>query len=595
MPQPAGNKLSPWIESLILGYGCQEGGGGTGSARLKAHVIGVSPMSQSQAQDCESPTMLLFLSDGALQIPAILTASAWENLQEQEDRECFTSLVNTTVYIQDYQLQFHMAHEQTKSRFFLLVGELATSAAGPVKENTPCCTTLPSVRQKICQTWRVLLGQEALDSQKSQCGFELSELLGEWQHDCLQAVLEDVRERLTVSSPQPSTSTSIPMVTHPGTFTTTSWDIDRIKYKGLECFSVPVKCLLIPEEDAQQLHAPHHVESSKPRELSAVSEEPKSDFPQISKASETTQPSVDDDVDWRIAKPAESHHDASNNSPLPVKDSVLHEDIIIGIINCGIRPLTNPWDIFPPCDTSSSSSTSPAASPTHPQHSPSAAECPQDPTAILSSSTQCHGLSYLPPYQKPPQSASLPITASSTPTSVRLPGPSTSLSNLFHSSGKHQTNTAQQGPLGLDPECQIMEDMEVETVMREGRLRKSSEPTPESPNTSVDKDGQVSGSPPSWLFDTQAGSRAKEGGHDQQDPTVKAVPRDTPTVHSDGRPFSYSYQVTRQNQEDLSQFQMAGPWLHWAVKYLLVPNQTDDSHNTSVTSNQTPSDRAGVT
>lgn len=573
MPRPARNKLSPWIESLILGYDSREGGGGSGSGRLKAHVIGVGPMSQSQVQDCESPTMLLFLSDGALQIPAILTASAWEHLQEVEERECFTSLVNTTVYIQDYRLQFHMAHEQTKSRFFLSVGELATTAAGPAKENTPCCTTLPSVRQKICQTWRVLLGQEALDSQKSQCGFDLSELLGEWQHDCLQAVLEDVRERLIVSSPQASTSTSIPMVTHPGTSTTTSWDIDRIKYKGLECFIVPVKCLLIPEEDVQQPHTPHHVESSKPSELPAVSEEPKSDFPQLSKASEATQPSVDDDVDWRIAKPAESHHDASNSSPLPVKDS-MHE-IIIDIIDCDIRPLTNPWDIFPPCDTSSSSGTSPAATPPHPQHSPTAAECQQDPAAILTSSTQCHGLSYLPPYQKPPQSANLPVTASSTPTSVSLPGPSTNPSNLLPSSEKHQTDNAQQVALGLDPECQILEDMEEETVVREGR--KSCKPTPESLNTSMDKDGQVSGSPPSWLYDTQAGSRAKEGSHDQQDHTVEAVLRDTPTVHSNGRPFSYSYQVTRQNQEDLSRFQMDGSWLHWAVKYLLVPNQTDDS------------------
>ncbi|GLD67626.1 uncharacterized protein AKAME5_001896200 [Lates japonicus] len=117
MPRPARSRLCPWIETLILSYGSEEGGSSsTSSGRLKAHVIGVGQMSQSQAQGSEGPSGLLFLSDGVLQIPALLTASAWEHLQEQEDRECFTSLVNTTVCIQDYRLHFHMAPEQNKCR-----------------------------------------------------------------------------------------------------------------------------------------------------------------------------------------------------------------------------------------------------------------------------------------------------------------------------------------------------------------------------------------------------------------------------------------------------------------------------------------------
>ncbi|XP_045892977.1 adrenocortical dysplasia protein homolog [Micropterus dolomieu] len=587
MPRPSWSRLSPWIESLILSYGSREG---SSSGRLKAHVIGVGQMSQSQAQGSEGPTGLLFLSDGVLQIPAILTAAAWEHLQEQEDRECFTSLLNTTVCIQDYRLQFHMAHEQTKCRFFISVGELATTAAGPIKDNTPCCTTLPSIRMKIYTTWRALLGQEVQDSQKGQCGYDLSELLGEWQHDCLQAVLEDVRVRLKMASsrpvsPQPSTSTSTSSLTHQDTFSATSWDVDRVRYKGVKGFSVPLKCLLIPEEDAQQLQTPPNVGSRTLSGLSASSQDRK-------KPSETTQPSVDA-AEWRIAKPAfvETDHDVSENSPLPAEDSMLHEDVVEGMIDSDIRPLSNPWDMFPPCDISSSDA-SPEATPKH------------DDAAVLTSTqllarslkesllTSEH--SYLPPYQKLPHSTSLPAITSSS-TSVSPPEPCARPSNLLPATDEHPNKTAQQN-LALGQESQILE----ETVERKYRKakRKRSEPTTEALKTLAeeeDEEAQISGSPPSWLFDTQAGSGAEEGSGHKQVQTVETVLRRTPTVHSDGRPFSYSYQVSGQNLQDFSQFKVAESLLQWAVKYLVVPKQTDNPHITSVTSNYTSSDRVEVT
>lgn len=576
-------------------------------------------MSQSQAQGSEGPTGLLFLSDGVLQIPAVLTASAWEHLQEQEDRECFTSLVNTTVCIQDYRLQFHVALEQTKCRFYLSVGELATTAAGPIKDSTPCCTTLPSVRLKICKTWRTLLGQEAQDSQKSQCGFDLSELLGEWQHDCLQAVLEDVRERLMTASshpvsPQPSTSTDTSLLTHPDTFTARSWDVDRVRYKGVKCFSVPLKCLLIPEEDAQQLQTPANVGSRTPSGLSGASEDRERDLPQVCEPSETTQPSVDD-AEWRIAKPAvvETDRDASENSPFPVEDSMLHEDMIAGMIDSDIRPLSNPWDIFPPCDTFSSSDASPEATPTLSLHNPTAAESKTDQAAILTSTRlPVHSSkessqapenskgehSYLPPYQKPPHSTSLPAGSS---TSVSPPEPYlTRPSNLLPATDEHNTDTAQQNCPALDRESQILEKDLEETCERKYRKakRKRSEPTAETLNTLVEEEEenvQISGSPPSWLFHTQTGSGAEEGSSPQQVQTAWTVSRKMPTAHSDGRPFSYPYQVSGQNLQDFSQFKVAESLLHWAVKYLVVPKQTDNPHNTSVTSTQTLSDRTKVT
>lgn len=589
MPR-AWSRLSPWIESLVLSRdSCSSG-------RLKAHVIGVGPMSQSQAQGSEGPAGLLFLSDGQLQIPAVLTASAWEHLQEQEDRECFSSLVNTTVCIQDYRLQFHMAQEQSKCRFYLSVGELATTAAGPIKDNTPCCTTLPSVRQKICRTWRALQGQE--DSQKSQCGFDLSELLGEWQHDCLQAVLDDVRERLmTASGPQPSTSS----LALPNTVTTDSWDADRVRYKGERRFSVPLRCLLIPEEDVQQLQTAADVLDGTPSGLCGVSEDRERDLPQVCNPPESTQPSADD-VEWRISKPAvvERDCDANKSSPFPEEDSLLNENMLAGMIDSHIRPLSNPWDIFPPCDTSSPSDSSPEATPTLSPHSPAAAESKTHQAAIFSStqlpahssrgsvhtsvnSKEEH--SDLSPYQKPPQSASLPVTSSA---SVSPPEPLTRLSNLSPATDHHRTGTAQHIP-ALDEESQIVKDSR-EQKCRKAK-RKRSEPTAETLTATQGEEETIQTSPPSWLFHTQADCGAEEGSSLKPVQTAGPVSRNTPTVHSDGRPFSYSYKVLGNNLQDLSQFTVAESLLHWAVKYLVVPKQTDNPQNTSAT----PSDKTEVT
>uniref|UniRef100_A0A7N6BZ53 Shelterin complex subunit TPP1/Est3 domain-containing protein n=1 Tax=Anabas testudineus TaxID=64144 RepID=A0A7N6BZ53_ANATE len=551
MPRPPRNKLSPWIEQLILNYDGQEGNSSSG--RLKAHIIGVGQMSQSQAQSSEGPTGILFLSDGVLQIPAVLTASAWEHLQEQEDRECFTSLVNTTVCIQDYRLQFSMAPEQTKCRFFLSVGELATTAAGPVKSSTPCCTTLPSVRLKIVEAWRALLGAE--DSQKSQCGFDLSELLGEWQHDCLQAVLQDVQERLMVKrSP----------LAHP--VAVTRWDVDRVRYKGDKSFSVPIKCLVMPEEEAVQLQASPNVGSRTPSGLCAASEDRQTVLPQVCKSLSSTQPSVDD-AEWQIAMPAVAERGCKLDSAPLVEDCTLYEDMVVGMLDSDIRPLANPWDIFPPpCETSSSSDSSPKASPAHSPEKPSAATPKLDQAAVLTSTQlpvhsskevqQPSEQSFLPPYQKPPDSTS--------PRATAAPSSSTD---------EHRTRAAEQSVPALKRESEtLVKDME---EIFEGahsktkRKRKRSETTPEQLTPSGEEDAQVSGSPPSWLFDTQAWRGARDDSGHSWDQTSGAISRKTSTVHSDGSPFSYSYQVSGQNLQDLSRFRVEESWLQWAVRALV--------------------------
>ncbi|XP_041650742.1 adrenocortical dysplasia protein homolog [Cheilinus undulatus] len=595
MSRPTRSKLSPWIESLILNYGSQDGGSSSG--RLKAQVIGVGQMSQSQAQGSEGPTGLLFLSDGVLQIPAILTTSAWEHLQDQEERECFTSLLNHTVCIQNYTLQFHMGPEQTKCRFFLSVGELATTAAGPVKDSTPCCTTLPSVRQKICETWRALMGQEGQESQ-SQCGFDLTELLGEWQHDCLQSVLEDIKERLMKASyavePQPSTSTFTPSLTCPDTFAAISWDIERIRDKREKCFTVPMNYLLIPEEDAQHLQEHLDVPSSTLIEVSAGFEERSRDLPQIL---ETAKPSVDDD-DWRIEGPALRQVDCvtNENPQLDEEDDVLDEVIITRLNEGKIRPLTNPWDMFPPPDETSSEDVSPCATQDHPPvgiltstrlptHSSTAT--PQ--TSELNSKGE---QSELLPYQKPPSSTCLPVTVStSASTSVTPPEP-------FTRPDEARAEPEKTNLLASEQESPIFEEVMVEGVERKCRKakRKRSEPSAEAQNLlAEEEEAQVSGSPPSWLFESKNSSGLEEGSSHQPDKTIEPLCRKISTVHSDGKKFSYSYQVSGKNLQDFSKCKISESLLNWAVKYLVTPRQMDNQHNTSATSNQTSSDRTEIT
>uniref|UniRef100_A0A668A7Y1 Shelterin complex subunit TPP1/Est3 domain-containing protein n=1 Tax=Myripristis murdjan TaxID=586833 RepID=A0A668A7Y1_9TELE len=456
MVQTNRNKLEPWIEKMILSHGSEQI---SSTVWLKAHVIGVGQMSQSQAQGSDGPTGLLFLSDGKVQIPAVLTKSAWEHLQEQEDRECFSSLVNTTVCLQAYRMQFHMALEETRCRFFLSIDKLATAATGPEKDNTPCCTTLPSVRYKICKTWESLLSHDLLDSQKSQCEFDLSDLLGEWQHNCVQDVLQDIRERLRPewrSSPQPSTS---------------SWE---------EHFSVPVTWLLIPDEET-------------PGRLFVDSEDKKTGSSLACKHTETVDPCVDD-FESRTARPAafkEIPH-STKNTPLH-EDSILREDIVI---DCDVRILSNPWDIFPPpCDA-------------------------------LNSSSSCS-----------------------------------------------ESITSEVMPLKSLPDSTATKSKPESAVMVTSTQRPIS-----GSGSTEEEDARVAQSPPSWLFETQALSKAHAPGSSSQGKAARTVLRKIPTVHSDGTQFSYSYQVSGQSLQDMSKFEVTDGLLHWAVKYLLAPKQTDRPH-----------------
>lgn len=592
MPRPIRSRLFPWIENLIMSYGTEEE---RSSERLKAHVIGVGEMTQSQAQNSDSPVGLLFLSDGMLQIPAFLTTSAWEHLQDQEDRDSFSSLINTTVVIQDYRLQFHMAQEQNKCRFFLAIGELATTAAGPVINNAPCCTTLSSVRMKIRKTWKTLLDQEVWDSQATPCGTDLSELLGEWQHDCIRAVLEDIEVRLKAlqSHPvslKPSTSTCTSMAADEDAYSTTSWDVDRVRYKAVKSFSIPIKSLLIPDEALQQ-QTSADVGSKMPEGFSASSVDKKKELPQVCSLSAVAHTS-DNNAEGINSKPNIKTMELDATESFPVSA----EDMNVGMIDSSIRPLSNPWDIFtPPCDTSSSSDLSPEATPTHVMDSNAAFESNANQTAILTStqlqSLQTSEQSYLAPYQKPLQS-NLHTTAGFL-TSMIVSPPELYIKSAkeFPPTDEPNSDTAQQKHRVLEQQNSGT-DIEETAEKKYGKRKR----TTETQTILVDEeeeDTQISRSPPSWLFDSQVGFRFQEDSSNYMAKSVEAILRKTRSVHSDGSPFSYSYQVSGQSLQDFSQFKVSGSWLHWAVKYLLVSEKTNNPHSTSATSSQSSCDRTG--
>uniref|UniRef100_A0A3B3C9Y4 Shelterin complex subunit TPP1/Est3 domain-containing protein n=1 Tax=Oryzias melastigma TaxID=30732 RepID=A0A3B3C9Y4_ORYME len=220
----------PWIEKMILGYGSPEN---EVTGFLKAHVIGLGKMTESQGLGWDGPTEIVFLSDGKVRIPAVLTTRAWKNLMEFEEREYIEGLLSNAMLILAHQLKFHMAKELNKCWFYLCVENMSSVASGRLREFTECCTTLTSVRMKIRQTWQACLFEE--NSVLSQSEVNLTQLLGAWEEDCMDEMMEDIRVRLMAAD-------------RSGIRLRTSWDVDRVRYKRMERFTVPVRYLLIPEE-----------------------------------------------------------------------------------------------------------------------------------------------------------------------------------------------------------------------------------------------------------------------------------------------------------------------------------------------------------
>ncbi|KAG9267212.1 hypothetical protein AMEX_G19903 [Astyanax mexicanus] len=209
----------PWIERLIQNYGQNQRAGS-----LRAHVIGVSDLSDSVRTD-ESDACMLFLSDGATFIPAVLTTTAWESVQELEERENFAGLENTTVSIRHFQLNFHMDQELTSCQFYLTVNQMISVGRVGGRGHPPSCTTLPSIQQHILRTWRSLMKEGSVNSVNSQSAFPLSCLMGVWHNDIIMDILNDAIKKITT-----------PTGCRLDVATPTRWHRERLRYRGEECF-----------------------------------------------------------------------------------------------------------------------------------------------------------------------------------------------------------------------------------------------------------------------------------------------------------------------------------------------------------------------
>ncbi|XP_061102644.1 adrenocortical dysplasia protein homolog [Conger conger] len=242
--------IEPWIEAMVQNYGQQQK-----AKCLKGYVLEAIELPSSHQQK-ENAVALLLISDGTVSIPAVLTKQAWEVIQEMEERDTVSGLKKCTTFLQIYSLEFQSEAEMYKSRFFLTIEKLATVAFGAVNDRVPCCTTLPTVKQKICETWKCLQGENS-STYISQSGVCLSDFFMAWFEDEMSSLLAELKTRLALPSssspplPQPSTSRADPPPVERPTHLPTGWHIDRVQYKGQEAFTVPVSHLYIPAEQME--------------------------------------------------------------------------------------------------------------------------------------------------------------------------------------------------------------------------------------------------------------------------------------------------------------------------------------------------------
>ncbi|XP_035258042.1 uncharacterized protein LOC118219174 isoform X1 [Anguilla anguilla] len=144
----------PWIEASVLNYGQQ------GKAKcliglvLKVAELQVAELPESHPL-MENGEAWLVISDRKVSIPAVLTKRAWEVMQDKEERDVVSGLDGCTVCLQVHNLEFLCEAELDKSRFIFTVEKMATVAFGEkIDDSVPCCTSLPSVQEKVYETWR---------------------------------------------------------------------------------------------------------------------------------------------------------------------------------------------------------------------------------------------------------------------------------------------------------------------------------------------------------------------------------------------------------------------------------------------------------
>ncbi|XP_048090407.1 adrenocortical dysplasia protein homolog isoform X2 [Alosa alosa] len=164
----------PWIEQLVLNYETAI----PPDKAVKATVIGVKDLTESQ--DETDASCVLYLSDGVVHIPAVLTTQAWSRLQDMEERESYSGLENAIVCVKNLQLNFHMEPERDNCQFYVTVNQISTIGQGSSHNAVPNCATLPSIKEQIRKTWRSRTDES---SSQSQSILRLTDLLDAWVTD----------------------------------------------------------------------------------------------------------------------------------------------------------------------------------------------------------------------------------------------------------------------------------------------------------------------------------------------------------------------------------------------------------------------------
>ncbi|XP_048885934.1 uncharacterized protein LOC125751314 isoform X2 [Brienomyrus brachyistius] len=530
--------IEPWIEDLIQSYSIKER-----QSRIKAHILGLGNLPDPQEKLTQDAVALLFLSDGLVQIPGILTRTAWEKLEELEERESLQSITNSTVFLCKYNLEFQLEPEDSKCQFFLIINEMATMAPGPVKCHFPSCTTLPSVRQKIYETWRSLQNDGSDLTAGTQSAFCLSELVHEWQDHRTASLLKDLSacllkpSRYHPPSPQPSTSRQSCPPAPLSRYLATGWDIDRVRYKGDPPFTVPVSHLIIPAEERLQL----------PRESAEVSREEDAVLQDAEDVNNSLIQDSEPANPWDMFDSA----GADTSSLLADQESPSGSITLDGICAAAMSTqasTSHSLELFVPaaCDEAAPESESRGNPP-----------APNPPLSLNSEVSARSEDWSLPPYQRPSTSFTTPPCSD---------GP--------QSSSFLSTKNTREG--------------EKEHIKRKlGRARKRTPsllPISEKGPSEEDKEEPQSGStgltkirsPPSWLFDTQESQGGPGLGRNacgQSTSTTEVGPFSEPqrkplTVHPDGTPFSYIYKPSARALEALRLYRVPDELLQWSVWYL---------------------------
>ncbi|XP_053742103.1 adrenocortical dysplasia protein homolog [Synchiropus splendidus] len=352
------HELSPWIQKLILEY---DEAAAEHKRTFKAQVIYVDHLSPSQVHLAPGPTELLYVSDGEVHIPALLTPEAAQLLLEMEERECLSRLRFATVHIQKVKLLFYADAEETRSRFYLTVGSMATLCIVPRADVVPSCSELPAVQRKISKVWRRrFVGDEAV-CRDSQSLMDLSQLLWECEQDSLSSLCVEIRDRLEGAEKPPAGPHTSPQ---PRNAHMTHWDADRIRFKNAPSFSVPVKFLLMPDHCGSS--DGRRPQSLEPPDNTEVPRSPEGRHtPQTRRSPEAHRSPQTRPTPETRRSPEARRTPQARQSPQTrlktVSEDLLQESSLLRCVLPRIMqgPAAHQWDLFPPpWETSSSSDAS---------------------------------------------------------------------------------------------------------------------------------------------------------------------------------------------------------------------------------------------